>query len=223
MIARVGIVGDVHGQVAMLETALDFLRKKWVDAILCTGDLPIKNAERTVKTAQVTNQCAHILRQDGIYTVCGNHDRYLVENADDTLLAELFPEEAEAGTDALQFARSLPATRQFETPRGNLLLCHGVGKKDTAGIYSGGETESVAEVLHAQEITGENTAIMILGHTHQRMYRVVAGITLINPGTLLHEKESPGFAFADFAAGIVQFYTIRAGRIVPDAAYQWEK
>ncbi len=49
--------------------------------------------------------------------------------------------------------------------------------------------------------------LMIGGHTHQRMVRTFDHLTIINAGTLRHDKQ-PCFCIADFAAGAVQFYDI---------------
>jgi hypothetical protein len=48
---------------------------------------------------------------------------------------------------------------------------------------------------------------MVAGHTHKRLVRRAGTVTILNPGTLLWDKE-PGFAIADFAHGTVQFYNL---------------
>ena len=39
MLQKIGLIGDVHAQAALLETALNYLQTASVDAILCTGDI----------------------------------------------------------------------------------------------------------------------------------------------------------------------------------------
>ncbi len=36
---KIGIIGDVHAENKTLEKVIDFLSKKGLDSILCTGDI----------------------------------------------------------------------------------------------------------------------------------------------------------------------------------------
>ncbi len=210
MLTRVGIIGDVHGQVGPLRTAVTFLRDLSLDALVCTGDLPPKGYTQTVESAMLTNECALLLRDEGVLTVRGNHDRYFVENADDPTLYAMFRAEWDASGDALAFARSLPAMLRFQTPGGELLLCHGVGADDRAGIYPAGEDAPIADAL-TRIASASSIRYLIAGHTHCRLCRAVAGTTILNPGALVGDKEPPGFAVADFGTGTAQFYVFSAG------------
>lgn len=196
---RIGLIGDVHGEDAALEAALAFLKTQAVEVLLCTGDLPAKQGIGN------TARCCQLLKSAGVLTVRGNHDRWAVENAADPFLqafgsADVLPE------DTSDFLETLPPTRQLETPLGKLLLCHGVGSDDMASIYPGGPSEPIVEVLTKAGILGQ-MAILVSGHTHQRMVRTVAGMTLVNAGTLRWE-EQPCVAVLDLAKGSLQFYDL---------------
>lgn len=209
--ARVGLIGDVHGQVRALESALIYLQALSLDALICTGDLPIKGYTQSPETARTANECALLLRNANVQTVRGNHDRFFVENAADPTLAAIFRDEWEASGEALAFAKSLPATRRLETPRGDLLLCHGFGSDDMAGIYPGGEDAPIAEALVRAEPLTAGLRYLVAGHTHYRMVRTVTGVTILNPGALIGDKEAPGFATADLGTGTVTFYVLETG------------
>lgn len=210
MIARVGLIGDVHGQARALETALTFLQALSPDTLLCTGDLPIKGYTQSVETARTANECARLLLAANVQTVRGNHDRFFVENAADPTLAAMFRDEWDASAEALAFAKALPATRRFATPGGDLLLCHGFGNDDMAGIYPGGDDEPIAEALERGGAATQNLRYMVAGHTHRRLCRTVAGVTIINPGAMIGDRESPGFAMANLNGGTVTFYTLES-------------
>lgn len=217
MIARVGLIGDVHGQARTLEIVLTYLQTLALDALLCTGDLPIKGYTQSVETAQTANECARLLQNAQVQTVRGNHDRNFVENAADPTLAAMFRDEWNASAEALAFAKSLSVTRRFETPTGNLLLCHGFGTDDMAGIYPGGDDAPIADALERAGILAEGIRYLVAGHTHRRMYRTVAGVTIINPGALIPNKESSGFAVANLETGAVTFYVVDSlGDVVVD-------
>jgi putative phosphoesterase len=209
-VTRIGIIGDIHGQVKALEAALHFFAETVppLDVLLCTGDLPEKGAVLSADTAGTVSTCARLLQANDVLTVRGNHDRHFLDNSADSLLQDLFPEEWAASADALAFARTLPVTRTLETAMGPLLLCHGVGLRDTEGIYPGGAEEQVVEALAAREIASPAVHLLVMGHTHRWMYRTVAGIILLNPGTLLPEKPASGLAILDTGEKWVQFYAV---------------
>ncbi|MBC8137662.1 MAG: metallophosphoesterase family protein [Fibrella sp.] len=209
MMKRVGIIGDVHGQAGTLKTVLAYLHTLPLDTLVCTGDLPIKGYTQSAETAQTANECALLLRNANVQTVRGNHDRNFVENAADPTLAAMFRDEWDASAEALAFAKALPVTRRFETPQGDLLLCHGFGQDDMAGVYPGGEDAPIAGALGRAGSLTQRIRFVVAGHTHRRMCRTVAGVTIINPGALIGNKESPGFATADFGTGIVTFYAVQ--------------
>ena len=196
---RVGVIGDIHGEDAALAKALDFFASNgaW-DALLCTGDLPEKQGVGD------SERCCRQLEEAGVLTVRGNHDRWYFENAElRTILGfeETFSETAQA------FLKSLPPFRVFDTPAGRLLLCHGIGRDDTSGIYRGGEDSDIEKALERYGLPGPYR-FMLSGHTHQRMVRPLAnGLTLINAGTLQRGKE-PCLSTIDFDLRQIQFYDI---------------
>ena len=64
------MIGDVHAEAQLLAQALDVLAAAGVDNIVCTGD--IADGPGCVDT------CCTMLRQAGVLTVAGNHDRWLL-------------------------------------------------------------------------------------------------------------------------------------------------
>ena len=191
-LVRVGIIGDVHAQNAVVSVALDFLRGlPDLDAILCSGDLVTGDGD--------ANQAVSLLRGANVVTVRGNHDRWFGHDYYRSLTNATEPETF--SEENLAFAYSLPPTRVLETVSGQLLLCHGVGDDDMAGFYPGGANDEVAWVLQTKELT--KYRYLVAGHTHARMVRPVAVdaetvTTLINAGTLLPDNK-PGFLVCDFA------------------------
>lgn len=194
---RVGVIGDIHGEDAALAKALEFFAATgpW-DALLCTGDIPEKQGVGD------SERCCRLLEAAGVLTIRGNHDRWYFENAEVRTMLGI--EETFSET-ALAFLKSLPPFRIFDTPTGRLLLCHGIARDDTSGIYRGGEDSDIEKALERYGLPG-TYRFMLSGHTHQRMVRPLAnGLTLLNAGTLQHSKE-PCLSTIDFVQGTIQFY-----------------
>jgi predicted phosphodiesterase len=201
---RAGLIGDVHGQVDALQTAIDFLiHQPNLDAILCTGDFPTRNKEAG------TEQVCRIAQHADLIAIRGNHDRWRIGELGEDEVTPI-------GTDA--YLADLPVTVIIPTPRGQAMLCHGINKDDMNAVYRGGG-EGKERTLHAFGLTRlelfmgryPHIKLLIHGHTHLRdvaKYGDNGELTIINAGTLLDQKFLPTVGVIDFDAGTVQFYEI---------------
>lgn len=194
-LSRIGIIGDVHACDARLESALHFLRSANVERILCVGDIVDGQGDG--------ERCCALLQLFDVATVRGNHDRWLL-NGEMREMEGSAPLES-LGENAVAWLRALPLTLAFETTRGPLLLCHGVGENDMNKL-------TPDDTGYALECNDELQALMwagtfrfaVGGHTHQRMVRRLGPLTFINAGAL-PTWSGPRFLIADFARGCVEF------------------
>ena len=199
LLKTAGIVGDVHGEDEALEAALCFLKAEiQLDALLCTGDVPAK------KGVGNTDRVCQLLHDADVLTIRGNHDRWMIESEG---VADFFNgDDKAASLETRAFLHSLPPFREFETPLGRLLLCHGIARDDMSGIYPGGNDDEISRALESYGLPGKYR-LMVNGHTHRRMVRPLPDFTIINAGSLRWE-ENPGFLIADFAAATVHLFNI---------------
>src|SRR5438552_656512 len=125
VLSRIGVLGDIHGDSRRLEAAIQFLRQQSaLDAILCTGDVANLEAD--------TEGCCRLLQDAGIITVRGNHDRWFLQN-----LASYSEQNDRGNPTSLRsraFIASLPQCRLLDSPDGRIMLCHGLGDDDMAGV-----------------------------------------------------------------------------------------
>jgi predicted phosphodiesterase len=205
-VRRIGVIGDVHGRDGLLETAIRHLEDAGIDQILCVGD--VADGRRGQGPPGSVNRCYELLEAHGVLTVRGNHERWLLDSMmrnlpDATMLDELTP-------DALRFARTLPVTAELPTPLGGLLLCHGLGEDDMASVAlhdSGIEfgTDDALETL----IRDARYRFVVNGHTHVSFVRNFPGLTVLNAGTLVGNREPPCFVLADFERAEAAFLEFR--------------
>jgi predicted phosphodiesterase len=192
---RVGVVGDVHCESETLGRVLDVLETMNVDAILCVGDLVDGpgDADRTLAT----------LRAREVQCVAGNHERWFLEGVRRDV-ADATEALSESGMD---FLRSLPRIKRYETPAGTAMLCHGVGEDDDAWLRPDTRGYALQDIPTLRELMLDDTVqFMVAGHTHERMVRVFPGLTVINAGTI-HRKDEQTFTVIDFQAMKVSFYS----------------
>ena len=199
VLRRVGAIGDVHGEDVLLEAAIHFLEHEGrVDATLCVGDI--------VDGQGNVDRCGTLLRNHGVQTVAGNHDRWFLANEQRGL-----PDATrEVRPNTWAWLESLPRTRRFRTAAGTLLLCHGVGENDMAELRP--ETRGYGlQALHELRALwlDPEVDLVVGGHTHARMVRPFPGLVFINAGTL-HREHGPGFVMLDFAARKVELYDLPA-------------
>lgn len=209
-ISRIGVIGDIHTEAGSLAAALGFLHAMPLDVLMCTGDIVTGKGD--------LNRCCQLLQIRGVATVRGNHDRWFLGGAMGDLPDAT--DEAEVVPEAKLFLASLPPTRTYATAAGPLLLCHGLGEDDMAGVFPHdyGYALEANHRLNALYTAAEYRFI-VNGHTHHRMVRAFDSLTIINAGTLRIEHE-PCFLTVDFGQGAVQFYDLQPDlAIVQGQAY----
>lgn len=198
---RIGLIGDVHAEHQLLDQALTFLGDAEqtggpLDAVLCTGDV--------ADGSGCIEQSCDLLQAHGVYTVSGNHDRWLLNDRvrhveDAHALAELSP----ASRDYLH---TLPKTLAFDSPLGPGLLCHGIGNKDLAKVWPGSERLAPERNATLDALIAEGHYRVVLnGHMHFRCVIHFQDLALLNAGTL-KPRHRPGFSVVDFTSGAVTAY-----------------
>ena len=168
-------ISDIHGNSAALDAVLKDIARRGVDRIVNLGDAlsgpldPVGTVERLLPM--------------GLPTVCGNHDRTLVDR----------PPEAQGlweqwtypllSAEHLDWVRSLPATLEWN----GVLLTHGSPRGDEDNWLHdrdgrGGLRERTLEEV-AERAEGCAQRLLLSGHTHlPRMVRLPDGRCLVNPG-----------------------------------------
>lgn len=201
---RIGVIGDIHCEDRRLAAALQFLRTQSLDLICAVGDI--------IDGPGDPNRTIALLEQHRVIAVRGNHERWMVRNE----MRGLPEAQSRFDFDALAWAflNQLPLTRRFETVAGRMLLCHGLGDDDMAGVWPFDNTLTLhANIALWRLVNAGEYAFVVNGHTHQRLVWTFGGLTIINAGTL-YRQHHPCFCLVDFAQLFVQFFNVDTeGRI----------
>ena len=198
-ITRLGIIGDVHAEHARLQLAINHLKTLSPQVMICTGDV--------VDGIGCADECVQLLRQSGVHTVRGNHDRWLLNNSHrDVPDAQM---RAALSRQTIDWLSALPTRLTFNTSHGNLLLCHGVAENDLGKVWPGNERLPVERSHELDQIIKDGEyKYLVNGHMHYRTLIHFEGMTLINAGTL-RGTHLPGFSMIDFAQQTVSAFTFR--------------
>jgi predicted phosphodiesterase len=157
---RVAALYDVHGNLPALEAVLAEVARESVDAIVCGGD---------VCAGPLPQECLDRLRALDAVFVRGNGDRALGE----------WPASRLAGDDRA-FLTGLPLTASLDVDElGPTLFCHATPRTDE---------EIVTRLTPDDELAAAHEGIaervVVAGHVHVQVDRVVGGRRYVNAGSV---------------------------------------
>jgi predicted phosphodiesterase len=189
MVERVGLLGDIHGNVAALEAALVEVRAARLDRIALTGDYVLNGP----RPAEVVDR-VRALESDGAVVVQGNTD-VAVADFDFTAafpwLDEVPPAHRAAAEwahdqlsdEQLDWLRRLPSERRLAPDGTMLLVCHAAPGSQTQGLAAGLDPATTLEL-----VARTDARVIGCGHTHVADVREVGRKLICNAG-------SCGYAF----------------------------
>jgi putative phosphoesterase len=203
MTLRVALLGDIHGNAAALDAALEAIRAERPDVIAVTGDLALNGP----RPADVIGRIRE-LEAEGAVVVQGNTD---VAVADfDYSAAFPWLEEVPAGHRAaaewanealndedLAWLRRLPSERRITEDGTMLLVCHASPGSQTTGLAA----ELDASVL-VERVSRTDARAIGCGHTHVAEVRELGRKLICNAGSCGYAFDGdPGASWALLTLG----------------------
>jgi putative phosphoesterase len=175
--AAVAALYDIHGNLAALEAVLAEVPD---DATIVVGGDICAGGDRPSETLARLRELG-----DRVRWVRGNSDRELSPR-EEGLAPEEVVEAARAklSDDEIAFLHELPETQQV----GDVLYCHASPRNDV-DIF----TERTPEERIAFLFEGLDVPTVVCGHTHTQYERSVAGVRVVNAGSVgMPYEEEPG-------------------------------
>jgi predicted phosphodiesterase len=167
-VAPVAALYDIHGNLAALEAVLADVPE---DATIVVGGDICAGGEQP---SEVLTRLRGL--GDRVAWLRGNADRELYPGEPGLAPAE-FLEEARSklSEEEIAFLHDLPATQTVD----GVLYCHASPRNDL-DIF----TERTPEERIAPLFEGLDVATVVVGHSHTQFERVVAGVRVINAGSV---------------------------------------
>lgn len=208
----IGLVSDIHGNVAALEAVLHELDLLGVDRIYSLGDVidPLPGSRKAVET----------LLERNIPSLRGNHEDYVVSARIDPehtvntafnfapvrLVAQTFDSKLidEVAAWPLTQPLSQPATSSSGVPVDgpSILLCHASPKANNRGWWRGKVDEALARDLN--EVTHD---VVVCGHWHdvrEDRWRDKTLVSIGSVGLPLKGRFEAEFALLHLEAGRIE-------------------
>ncbi|MFP3951341.1 MAG: metallophosphoesterase family protein [Candidatus Bathyarchaeia archaeon] len=185
---RVAVLSDIHSNFHALKAVLNDAEGAQVDETYCLGDL--------VGYGPHPNRVIEEIRKRGIPTVQGNYDEGVGLNLDSCGCAYTTEREKITGDISLEwtrnntsmenkrFLRELPEEIHKVIGDYKALFVHGSPRRNNEYLYSDRPLTSLLRMLEPLDIDA-----LIFGHTHIPYHRTVAGIDLINVGSVGKPKD----------------------------------
>ena len=165
---RLGLIADIHSDVAALEVALKKLGDLGCSPVLCAGDaidfdLPA-GTEETIE----------LLTERGVLSILGNHERWILSEGRDDRLSK----------SAVEWLRSLPPSWSSTIDGIRVAVHHARSGSDMDGI-----DESMIDPAEVPGLLAEAEAeVLIVGHTHEPLVLEAPEGVIVNPGALMRSS-----------------------------------
>jgi putative phosphoesterase len=180
---EIAIISDIHGNAVALEAVLqDLERQGGADQIVIPGDL--------FAFGPAPYETLSSLRQlRNTHFLLGNTDRYLIQKTcpstptgsdwQSQLLYSFFWTAERLGLEGLDFLKTLPSSQVLQVGSRQLLAVHGSPRSDEEGLTPKTTSVDLEAMLIAPEV-----AILVGGHTHVPLDRLVGGLRVLNAGSV---------------------------------------
>lgn len=174
---RIAVLADIHGNLRALEAVQRDLRTHSPDLIVNLGD-HLSGPLQAAETADALIAADYV-------NIRGNHDRQLLDRP----VRQMGPSDRAASAQLSgrhrEWLRALPSTFDLED---GIHLCHGSPGDDLTYLLEDVRPDGVVQIASAATIRhrlGDTAANVVLcGHTHIPRVVMVAGIRIVNPGSV---------------------------------------
>lgn len=172
MATLLGLVSDVHATPGPLEAALTLLEDEGATRLICAGDVAGYGDELD---ATVT-----LLRDAGVMTIHGNHDRWCLERQEATSEA------------SLAYLDALPAVIDESIEERRVYCVHAsppCSLMDGMRLLDETGKPLPAELAYWHErLLTLDRELLIVGHTHQLFAERLGDVLVVNPGSTLFNR-----------------------------------
>ncbi|NPE29922.1 metallophosphoesterase family protein [Methanococcoides sp. SA1] len=199
------LISDIHGNLEALDAALSIPH----DRAICLGDV--------VDYGPDPGRCIDRLRDEGISCVMGNHDNAVARGIDcgcGYTYKHLSVATRKYTLDVLddgqlEFLRGLPFSLKEDIDGIRFLFTHAGPLSMYDYIRPDTSDESVIEMLG--EVDAGSVDMMVAGHSHVRLDRLVAGVRIVNPGSVGQRRDGgvgASCAILDTLGSTVEFFDV---------------
>ena len=180
---------DIHANLPALEAVLDDARRAGVDQVVVGGDvLPGPMPRETITRLLELQLPVQFIQGNGDREVLARLRGIETGGVPEKYRAGMDWNAQQLGVEHEQLLAGWPSTLQLPVRElCEVLFCHATPRNDTE-IF----TAATPEVSLKQAFAGVNAQVVVCGHTHMQFDRIVAGIRVVNAGSVGMPFGEPG-------------------------------
>jgi putative phosphoesterase len=188
MTTRIAIFGDLHANLAATAAVLADIDAVAPGAVYCLGDL--------VGYGACPTETVRLIEARGIPTIMGNYDDGVGYDRDDCGCAYKDAVEEARGQQSLcwtrrhtadqakAYLRELPAEIRQTVEGVRLRLVHGSPRRRNEYLFADRDPRSLERIA-----AGADCDVLVFGHTHLPWVREIAGVLMVNAGSVGKPKD----------------------------------
>ncbi|HSS34879.1 MAG TPA: metallophosphoesterase family protein, partial [Patescibacteria group bacterium] len=183
--ARIALLGDVHGNATALDAVRKAIKAAKPDAVMVAGDLVLNGPEPGAAVDGIRE-----LEADGALVVQGNTDiavadfdyaaafPWLTDGVPESFRSAAEWAHETLGPDRVDWLRRLPAERRLRLDDTFLIVCHGSPGSQTAGF-----DQVLDPNVSMERMSRTDARVIACGHTHVPEVRDLGWKVLVNSGS----------------------------------------
>ena len=196
------MLSDVHANLQALEAVIKDAEKRGVDLFLNAGD--------SIGFGAYPNEVVELLCEKNILSILGNYDLEVLEkepNAKGPKRVAFEFTKKELSKSCQRYLHSLPRELRLQVAGVKLLVTHGSPESIEEHITQDTPVERLKTLAETAKAD-----VIIVGHSHEQLWRKVDGASFINPGSV----GRPGDANPQAAYAILKFNPFKVEMIRVD-------
>jgi predicted phosphodiesterase len=172
------VIADIHSNADALTAVLEDIASQGIESIVNLGD--------HLSGPMAARETAELLLENEMFSIRGNHDRWLVENTRQSMSSIDRAAHDQIEERHVSWLRSLPPTLWLSD---EVFACHGTPNSDTTywmeKVSPEGEVVLRPRDEASEEALGLKASLFLCGHTHiPRRMDLPDGSVVLNPGSV---------------------------------------
>ena len=209
---KIGIFGDVHGNVHALKAVLADGAKNHIDSWICLGDLFMKGPQ----PFEVAETMMELVKNEKATVLLGNTDQWLLNGLPDafskdkvlSLTPFIYFARRNLSITQMEWLSTLPNQAEMKVGKSKLFATHSCVNDIEKQVMPYCSDDSIIE-----SITGKNRndiKYLTYGHIHMPFFRKVKDIMVFNPGSVGMPFDSEfGGSYAILEEGMISFRRVK--------------
>ena len=183
--SKIAIISDIHGNRQALKTALEDIRKRDCDKLICLGDI--------IDKGNFSNECIELIRNNCDIVLRGNCDDFFSKEHDLTKVNEkdknkILKYQKELTEENIKYLSSLPFCYELYLSGRLVRLFHAgpdsVYNYSEVGIYASIEKKYKMFEPNSLTISNNIADIVVYGHIHIQLMNKIYNRTLLCCGSI---------------------------------------